>query len=182
MVALSTCLSLKPAVGAPVACVGPDLDAAKTAQADASGTLQSVLNFLGSGDDDTKELVRKWFGSANQETLSKVSGVFSRASQYVSNLQFYCLYENDGSLVTSVQAPDGTLTVKDMSGALLGYVYPADMTTVNSFRSLGVGRHIDLCVFHFPLCFVSHPNAAFVSAPSTPSKPHECHERLSDAL
>lgn len=127
---LITWALLGPAFGAPVPCAGQDLDAAKSAQSDAAGTLQSVVNFIKGGDQSTKDLVGKWFGAKDQATIDKVRDIFGRALQFVGNVRFYCLYENDGSLTKKVKAPDGTLVIKDVSGNLLGYVYPTDTTTV----------------------------------------------------
>jgi hypothetical protein len=124
-------ICLMPATAAPVPCVGNDLTAAQMAQADAKGTLASVINFLTGNDDKSTQLVLRWFGRNDQTTVATVISVLSRTSDWVANVSLYCLYNNDGSLTETVATPDGSIVLADTAGDTYAYVDPSDLTKIN---------------------------------------------------
>ena len=119
------------ALADPVPCTGSDLSSATTAQSDAKGSLDSAIHFLAGGDAKTLQLVARWFGQADPASLDKVTAVLSQTSDWVSKVALYCIYENDGTLVKQVQAPDGSITLVDQAGDTYAYVDPGDLTKVN---------------------------------------------------
>ncbi|TPO13740.1 M35 family metallopeptidase [Mesorhizobium sp. B1-1-5] len=122
---------LPAAAASSVPCMGSDLTGAETAQADAKGTLNSAIHFLAGGDAKTQQLVTRWFGRSDQATVAAVSSVLSRTSDWVDKVALYCLYENDGTLVDSVTAPDGSIILRDTAGSTYAYVDPGDLTKIN---------------------------------------------------
>jgi Lysine-specific metallo-endopeptidase len=128
---LAFALSITPAAAAPVPCAGSDLTAAGAAQADAKGTLDSVLHFLQGNDSKTQQLVLRWFGRSDQSTVTAVTSALSRTADWVDRVSLYCLYANDGSLVDSVMAPNGSIVLSDTAGDTYAYVDPGDLTKIN---------------------------------------------------
>ena len=120
-----------PAFGTPVPCVNGDLTSAQMAQNDAKGTLTSVVNFLNGNDQKSQQLVLRWFGKNDQNTVATVVSVLSRTSNWVANVSLYCLYQNDGTLTDPGTAPDGSIILTDTSGDLYAYVDPGDLTKIN---------------------------------------------------
>ncbi|UFZ06352.1 M35 family metallopeptidase [Bradyrhizobium ontarionense] len=120
-----------PAVAQPVPCKGSDLASAKAAQVDAQNTLKAALNFLHGNDSKTKQLVKRWFGRNDQATIDQVVSVLARTSDWVGKVSLYCLYANDGSLVESTTAPDGSIVLRDTAGNTFAYVDPGDLTKIN---------------------------------------------------
>jgi len=110
-------------------CKSSDLQVAKRAQSDAEGSLQSVINFIKEHDTKTKTLMLRWFGSNDQSTADKVSGMFERSRQWLQSVKFSCLYQNDGSYVEDVDTPSGAIRV-DRSDGLFAYVLRADLGTI----------------------------------------------------
>lgn len=123
-------IGAREAEAAPVPCVAGDLQMAKTAQKDAQGTLQAVINFIKGSDAKTKVLLARWFGASDAATVTSVSGVFGRSNQWLNTVSFYCLYQNDGSHVASIPTAAGMIRV-DYSGGLFAYVNPTDLGKVN---------------------------------------------------
>jgi Lysine-specific metallo-endopeptidase len=128
---LAFLLGITPALAAPVPCAGSDLTNGKAAQTDAKGTLDSAVHFLAGNDTKTQQLVLRWFGRNDQATIATVSSVLSRTSDWVDKVSLYCLYANDGSLVDSYTAPDGSIVLRDTAGETYAYVDPGDLTKIN---------------------------------------------------
>jgi hypothetical protein len=117
------------AAASPSLCAPSDLQIASAAQSDAKGALEAVLHFLNGNDANTQAFVLKWFGSNNDATVEEVSGVIARSSQWLGGVSFYCLYQNDGSIMDDVSTPTGVIRV-DASGGLYAYVDPSDLGKV----------------------------------------------------
>jgi hypothetical protein len=124
-------LVASPTSSAPVPCTGADLTSAQGAQSDAKGTLDAAVNFLTGGDSRSQQLVLRWFGRNDPSTIAAVSAVLSRTSDWVNKVALYCLYANDGSLVDTVTAPDGSIVLHDTAGDTYAYVDPGDLTKIN---------------------------------------------------
>jgi len=124
-------LSIAPAQADPVPCAGSDLAAAKVAQRDAKGSLDAAVNFLRGNDARIQQFVLRWFGRGDQTTVNTVVLVLKRTSDWVNSVSLYCLYANDGALVESVKAPDGTIVLRDTAGDTYAYVNPGDLTKIN---------------------------------------------------
>jgi hypothetical protein len=118
------------AEAAPVPCRAGDLQIAETAQTDAQGTLQAAMNFIKGSDAKTKALLARWFGASDAATAASVSGVLGRSNQWLNSVNFYCLYQNDGSHVADMPTAAGIIRV-DYSGELFAYVNPAELGKVN---------------------------------------------------
>jgi hypothetical protein len=114
-----------------VPCVGADLSNAQAAQKDAKGTLLSIGNYLRANDASTQALVFRWFGRNDSSTLQAVAGVYSRTETWIDTVSPYCLYQNDGSLVSKVYAPDGSIVLQDDAGNIYAYVDPGNLTVIN---------------------------------------------------
>jgi Lysine-specific metallo-endopeptidase len=114
------------AAATPAPCAPSDLQIASAARLDAEGTLKGVINFVRGNDKGTEALLLRWFGSSDGSTATKVAGVFGRSAQWLSTASFYCLYQNDGSIMDDVKTAAGTIRV-DASGGLFAYVDPVDL-------------------------------------------------------
>jgi peptidyl-Lys metalloendopeptidase len=125
-----TCLYATSTTAAPVPCSTSDKQIAKTAQVDARGTLQSATKFIKGGDQKTRTLITRWFGNADATTVANISGVFNRSDQWLSTVNFYCLYQNDGGHVADLATPAGVIRV-DYSGNLFAYVDANELGKIN---------------------------------------------------
>jgi len=126
----ATLTGIRATQAAPVPCIAGDLQVAKTAQAGARGTLQAAVNFIQGSDAKTKALLVRWFGASDNATVTSVSSVFVRSNQWLNSVDFYCLYQNDGSHTSNIPTPAGIVRV-DYSGELFAYVNPTDLGKVN---------------------------------------------------
>lgn len=119
------------AAAAPVPCVKPDLDEAEQARASAEKAVKTLLRFLRASDQDTTDLLIKWFGDSGQKTRQTVTDVYAKSLTWIGSLTFYCHYNNEGEFVeVEIDGSTGQPIEVDYADAVFAYVYPTEISKV----------------------------------------------------
>lgn len=111
------------------ACAPNDLSAATESLIAAKTAMQKVLVGLEKGGDHTGRLLVKWFGNDETETSEQVKNIIVKTHTWANTASFFCIYENDGTLMEHIATPTGYISV-DVSNEVFAYVDPTKIGEV----------------------------------------------------